>query len=152
MKESEYYKLLEDPATGRATEADFLNDPHITSVIEHASKALSTMQSIPSTAEAWFLAKWTCVGCGERIVATEKNTWHMAWHHEDCGEITLTIDGNLGYLIATPSDPLPENKSPSPLPVNSFDLPSMKGMFEWLKANELAKKPSSIDGHNRRST
>lgn len=161
MNQNQLDKMLADPQTRKTLEDAFINDPHVKSVVEHAEDSMSTMQSFASTANAWFHAKWTCEGCGERVVATPKNAWHLAWHHEDCGESTLSVDGDLGYLIAAPSSSIPEVEPERLLPVDSLkDIPSKKGMYEWLKSRKETyprtpgptEKTPDIDGHNRHST
>jgi hypothetical protein len=32
--------------------------------------------------------KWTCVGCGDRVTATQPNTVYRQAQHEECGAIT----------------------------------------------------------------
>lgn len=43
--------------------------------------------------------KWTCTGCGERVISDLSNELATSYKHEDCGHITETVYGNLGFLV-----------------------------------------------------
>ena len=74
------------------TEIDrMLTDAH---VIEVVSKA---QQVLEHGSEVYY--KWTCRGCGERAIANQPNALRASWLHEDCGYITKTVDGDLGFLL-----------------------------------------------------
>ena len=143
MKESEYYKLLEDPQARKQMEDAFLNDPHIISVITHAEETMPiARQSIP---DAMFHAKWTCEGCGQRITSEHRDVFHYSWHHQDCGEITLTINGDLGYSIG------------KPISIEEARIRYAEGetVITTQPHPEFQYQPSrneTIDGNNRRTT
>lgn len=46
--------------------------------------------------------KWTCAGCGDRAVADTANSLHTSYRHDECGHETPTIEGDLGFLTASP--------------------------------------------------
>jgi hypothetical protein len=47
--------------------------------------------------------KWTCRGCGERVMAGTPNVFWTAMRHEDCGHVTDT--GKLGGNYLAVMDP-----------------------------------------------
>ena len=43
--------------------------------------------------------KWTCRGCGERVMSSTPNTFHTSMLHEDCGYTTNTEETGGNYLV-----------------------------------------------------
>ena len=74
-------------------------DPHTADVIAKADYVMSLGSTV--------FFKWTCGGCGERVTCSTPDTLFTSFAHEDCGYVTKTIDGNLGFLVVTE---LRENK------------------------------------------
>ena len=68
-----------------------LSDPHVQEVVQ---KALMWVQF---GHQVYF--KWTCGGCGERAAADKPQALHTGWRHEECGYVTKTVDGELGFIL-----------------------------------------------------
>lgn len=73
------------------TTPDFTLDPHISEVLALANVQIAAGHIV--------LFKWTCKGCGERATSLEPNALHVGYLHEDCGYKTLTVDGDLGFML-----------------------------------------------------
>lgn len=73
-----------------ATIENMLLDPHVLEVLTKA-------ESTPEGSTVYY--KWTCQGCGERVTCDIPNSLYTSFLHVDCGYETLTVEGNLGFLL-----------------------------------------------------
>jgi hypothetical protein len=55
-----------------------------------AEVALLAAETIDQGARVY--QQWTCIGCGQRVVANDPNHFTMKGHHEECGRITDLVE------------------------------------------------------------
>ena len=70
---------------------ELLADQHVADVYAKAEYVMSLGNTVHF--------KWTCKGCGERVMCETPDSLFTSFIHEDCGYETRTIDGNLGFLM-----------------------------------------------------
>jgi hypothetical protein len=76
-----------------ATNMTKYNDSPLVDLAESAAKVIADGGTI--------FFKWTCAGCGDRVTATEPNTFTPFSEHDDCGHITNTLKTGGNYLAIT---------------------------------------------------
>lgn len=72
-----------------------LADPHIQSIL------MMDFDIMKRGGQARF--KWTCRGCGERVVSDNQDGLHTSYIHDDCGVETDTLDGDIGIMAIFPA-------------------------------------------------
>ena len=71
-----------------------LNAPHVSKV---NSDAITAVAAAGPGSVIYF--KWTCSSCGERATANQPNSLYTRFRHDDCGDTTSAIDGDLGFML-----------------------------------------------------
>ena len=66
------------------------------SIDECAATLEKILKERPGSA---FYQKWTCGGCGQRIIGNERNKLFIEGHCEDCGHVTDLRKAGCNYAL-----------------------------------------------------